>query len=377
MTPWEAATGKKPDLSGVREWGERVWVRVEKGDKLGGRVREGRWVGVDEKSKGFRIYWPDSRKVTVERNVYHDKTGASADRLEGEDWEFEIDSTDLKSTPEVSKSIPPAPSTSSTAPPAPPAPPTAPPAPVDAPELEPIPQKRVRTPSRYVRQMLDRTGSTSARPSDPLLPKGIQQPSLLDEANANDPELNVDWMMVLEDGLVMEEYALEAEVSLMEALEPEKEMIGFADADGSMAEDRHAITGYAFIINGGAVSWTCKRQEIVSLSTTESEYVAATHAAKEGLWLRSLISQLFEPINNPTPLLSDNQSAIALSKDHQYHARTKHIDIRFHFIRWVIAQGSLCLVYCPTEDMVADVLTKALPSAKTKHFATELGLGFA
>jgi hypothetical protein len=113
------------------------------------------------------------------------------------------------------------------------------------------------------------------------------------------------------------------------------------------------------------------------LSTTESEYVAVTHAAKEALWLRSLIEQLFGTTLSPTTLYSDNQSAIALSKDHQYHARTKHIDIRFHFIRWIIEQGSIRLIYCPTDDMIADTLTKALPSAKVKHFASELGLSTA
>jgi hypothetical protein len=154
----------------------------------------------------------------------------------------------------------------------------------------------------------------------------------------------------------------------------QKELKGYADADGSMAEDRHAISGYAFLLHGGAVSWAAKRQEIVSLSTTESEYVAVTHASKEALWLRSLISQLFDIALEPTTLFSDNQSAIALTKDHQYHPRTKHIDIRFHFIRWIIENGSLRLIYCPTEDMLADTLTKALPSPKVKHFAAELGL---
>jgi hypothetical protein len=75
-----------------------------------------------------------------------------------------------------------------------------------------------------------------------------------------------------------------------------------------------------------------------------------------------------------TTLFSDNQSAIALTKEHQYHARTKHIDVRFHFLRWVVEEGRLRLIYCPTDDMVADALTKALPSAKVKHFARELGL---
>lgn len=89
-----------------------------------------------------------------------------------------------------------------------------------------------------------------------------------------------------------------------------------------------------------------------------------THASKEALWLRSFISQIFDPITEPITLFSD----------HQYHARTKHIDIR-HFIRWIIEEfGKLRLIFCPTGDMLADTLTKALPSPKVKHFASQLGL---
>ncbi|CAA7264973.1 unnamed protein product [Cyclocybe aegerita] len=120
-----------------------------------------------------------------------------------------------------------------------------------------------------------------------------------------------------------------------------KGLVGFADADGSMAEDHHVISGYAFLLHGGAVSWSAKRQEIISLSTTESEYVAATQATKEALWLHSLVSELFAIDLDMTTLFLDNQSTIALTKDHQYHARTKHIDIRFHFIRWIIEKGSI------------------------------------
>src|SRR5258708_26215015 len=141
-----------------------------------------------------------------------------------------------------------------------------------------------------------------------------------------------------------------------------------------MAEDRRSITGYVFLIDGGAVSWSSKRQEIVSLSMTESEYVAATHGMKEALWLRSLLSEAFGSLTATTTLFSDNQAAIALTRDHQYHVRMKHIDVRYHFIRWVIEQGSLRLIYCLMDDMVADSLTKALPSAKVKHFAAGLGL---
>jgi hypothetical protein len=82
MTPFEAAFGKKPDLKKVREWGEKVSARIEGGTKLGGRVREGRWMGIDNESKGVRVYWPESKTVTVERNVYFDNSLVS--RLEEE-----------------------------------------------------------------------------------------------------------------------------------------------------------------------------------------------------------------------------------------------------------------------------------------------------
>lgn len=152
------------------------------------------------------------------------------------------------------------------------------------------------------------------------------------------------------------------------------DLVGYATTDGSMHEDHKAISGYAFLIDSDAVSWASKHQEIISLLTTEAEYVAITHMSKEALWLRSLIGQVFVPFVKPIPLNSDNLSAILLTQDHQYHARTKHIDICFHFIRWVIADKKLKLIYCPTDGMVTDVLTKALPSPKVKHFAAALGL---
>jgi hypothetical protein len=151
-------------------------------------------------------------------------------------------------------------------------------------------------------------------------------------------------------------------------------LIGYTDADGSMGKDRKAISGYAFLIDGGAICWSSKKQEIVSLSTTESEYVAAMHGMQEALWLRSIITEVFQSYDRPIDVFCDNQSAIALAQDHQFHPRTKHIDMHYHFIRWVIQKGMVRLMYCPTQDMVADVFTKGLPSPKVKHFAACLGL---
>ena len=151
-------------------------------------------------------------------------------------------------------------------------------------------------------------------------------------------------------------------------------LVGYVDADGASQDHRRAISGYVFLVDGGAVSWSSKKQELVTLSTTEAEYVAATHTAKEAMWLRRLIGELFKAIEEPTTLFSDSKSAIALAQDGHYHARTKHIDIRYHFICYIIDAGTIKLIYCPTDDMTADTLTKALPSVKAKHFATALGL---
>jgi hypothetical protein len=129
-----------------------------------------------------------------------------------------------------------------------------------------------------------------------------------------------------------------------------------------------------FMINGGAVSWSAKKQKLVTLSTTELEYASTVHASKEALWLCSLISQIFTTKLDTTTLFSDNQSATALTSDHQYHPCTKHINIQYHFIQWIIEDGQIWLIYCLTDNMVADIFTKALPLPKVKHFTTLLRL---
>ena len=93
----------------------------------------------------------------------------------------------------------------------------------------------------------------------------------------------------------------------------------------------------------------------------------AIYGMKEALWLRGLLSGIFGAIHEAITTFSDNQAAIVLTRD-QYHDPIKHIDVRYRWIRWVIEQGSLRLVYFPSNNMVANALTKALPSTKVKHF---------
>jgi hypothetical protein len=150
--------------------------------------------------------------------------------------------------------------------------------------------------------------------------------------------------------------------------------MGYTDADGASEEHCHTISGYAFLIDRGAVSWYSHKQEIVTLSTAEAEYVAATHAAKEAIWLCRLIFELFPLPTTPTMIHCNNQAAIKLVMDDNYHARTKHIDICYHFIRQVITDKTIMLIYCPTDDMAADFLTKSLPKWKVSLHSCTLGL---
>ena len=153
------------------------------------------------------------------------------------------------------------------------------------------------------------------------------------------------------------------------------DLLGFTDADGASQEHRRAISGHAFLFNGGAVSWSSRKQELVTLSTAEAEYVAATHASKELIWLRRLKGDLSTPLTTATPLYCDNQAALRLAQADDYRARTKHIDLRYHFIRNVVERGEASLAYCPTDEMTADVLTKALPRWKVSQHSLALGLG--
>jgi hypothetical protein len=150
---------------------------------------------------------------------------------------------------------------------------------------------------------------------------------------------------------------------------------GYADADGMTTEGRHAVSGYVFCIDGGAISWSSKRQELVMLSTNEAEYVALTHAAKEAIWLSMLRAEIFGLDRRAVPLKCDNNGAIALARDDRYHARTKHIDIRYHFIRERIESGDILLDYIHTSENAADMFTKGLHSATFNTLVKTIGLG--
>lgn len=140
-----------------------------------------------------------------------------------------------------------------------------------------------------------------------------------------------------------------------------KDFVAYSDADwAGDHDDRKSTSGYLFQMSGGAVSWRSKKQSSVALSTAEAEYIALASTAQEAVWLKQLTTELGSGSTEATTIFEDNQAAISMSKNPQYHGRAKHISIKYHFIREQVNDGTVTLKYCPTQDMVADMLTKGL-----------------
>lgn len=120
-----------------------------------------------------------------------------------------------------------------------------------------------------------------------------------------------------------------------------------------------------FLMCGAAISWRSSKQRTVALSSTEAEYMALPETAKEAIYLRTTMTELGLKAMTDVSILCDNRGAINLAENPVMHSRTKHIDIRHHFVRQAIKEDKLRVKHVPTADMAADIFTKALP--KPKH----------
>ncbi|KAH9750946.1 Integrase catalytic domain-containing protein [Citrus sinensis] len=141
-------------------------------------------------------------------------------------------------------------------------------------------------------------------------------------------------------------------------------LICYVDADfAGDLDKRRSQTGYLFTLEGCTVSWKATLQNIVALSTIEAEYTAAAEALKETIWLKGMITEL-EAKQEYVTVYSDSQSAIHLSKNQSHHEKTKHIDVKLHFVRFEVSRGAVKLLKIHTEENLADMLTKVVPTAK-------------
>ena len=127
-------------------------------------------------------------------------------------------------------------------------------------------------------------------------------------------------------------------------------------------------------VAGGAVSWSSRLQPMVTLSTTEAEYIAAVEAGKEILWTRSILSEFGWPVSKSSFLKMDNQSSVQVAKNPEHQGRMKHLDLKYFWLREVVEQGIITPVHIPTAENPADILTKPLDPVKLSTFCPMLGL---
>ena len=150
---------------------------------------------------------------------------------------------------------------------------------------------------------------------------------------------------------------------------------GYSDADwGGDTNDFKSTSGYVFMFGGAAVIWRSKKQTSTALSTAESEYTALCSAAQESFWMKQVLTDLGFVSSSPMVINEDSQSAICMTKNQLFHGRTKLISIKYHFIRELVADKVVEIVYCPTEVMIADILTKGLTQVKFERLQEMIGV---
>ena len=138
--------------------------------------------------------------------------------------------------------------------------------------------------------------------------------------------------------------------------------------------DRKSTLGCCFSMGSGVISWFSRKQSCVALSTAESEYVMACLASCEVEWLRKILSYLFDLQLDATCIHCDNQSCVKLSENPVFHDKSKHIEIKYHYIRDILQRGAVKLQYVVTNEQIADVLTKSLARVKFEYFKERLGV---
>ncbi|XP_051166009.1 uncharacterized protein LOC127284555 [Leptopilina boulardi] len=148
----------------------------------------------------------------------------------------------------------------------------------------------------------------------------------------------------------------------------EGQLEGFVDADwASCLVDKKSYTGYVFTLNRGAISWNSCKQKTIALSSTEAEYMGLAEITKEAIYLRGFLLEFGFRGPEAVKISNDNMGALKLSENPVFHTRSKHIDVRHHFIQDSLKNGLIKINYLPTEAMVADILTKGLPVPKHRN----------
>ncbi|XP_071700490.1 uncharacterized protein [Rutidosis leptorrhynchoides] len=325
-TPIESWSGKKPSAKHLRVFGSIFYIHIlkEKRYKLQEKSEKGIFLGYSIQSKGYRVYNLKTNNIVISRDVEFDKDAS---------WNWEKDKVEKQTY--LSRIS------------------------METPAQQPLQVEHS--------EQQESTGETS--PATPTSPS-TRLPLAQDESS---PESTPGRFKAL-----AEIY----ETCNFTTIEPESyepttdsKLHGYTDNDWARSvDDMKSTSGYTFTLRSGVFSWTSKKQETVAQSPAEAEYVAAANSANQAIWLRRILEDMGEKQNEATQIFCDNKSAIAIAKNPVFHGRTKHIDIKYHFLRESYAKKDIELKYCKTEEQIADIFTKALPRPKFEYLRNRLGV---
>ncbi|KAG5894394.1 hypothetical protein JTB14_031858 [Gonioctena quinquepunctata] len=338
-------TGNKADLGHMKTFGCAAYVLIprQKRSKLDPRIKKLVLVGCDNNSTNYRLFDPNTRKVTISRNVMFLETKCG----------FEEKSTfSIAINDEIDIEIPMQ----------------------ERPAINADQEEVTADEEEDQRELED-----NLRPQRNIsLPTKFQDYGLnfveIDVPKTYREAINSDKSKEWKNAISEEINALKKnETWNLTTLPAGKNVIGSNDSDYASDKDtRKSTTGYIFKLCNAAVTWSSKRQHAVTLSTTEAEYVAACQATKEEIWIRRLMNDIGESVSMATPLNIDNQSVIKLIHNPEFHNKTKHVDIQFHFVREKFQDGEIEPVYVSTK--LQELLTKALPRTSFLNLRNLIGM---
>nr|GEY37939.1 putative Gag-Pol polyprotein, identical [Tanacetum cinerariifolium] len=403
-TPYEAWSGNKPSVSHLRIFGCICHVLVtSQRHKLDSKSQKHVFIGYCSKSKAYRLYDHISGNITVSRNVVFDEAATwdwksqennTVHQVEMEDEQSTLETTQQEngdydrsntSTPEKSKSAPPSEVCS----------------PNEASSsltTQLRRSERGHIPRRRFPIEGEDTSSLVMFAGDPIsvneaMAKKEWRVAMQEELSAI--QRNQTWELVdlpkrleitqTQEGIFMSQKKYVTDTlkkfnmqgcKIFSTPMNTNEKLRFEDDTGAadVSVYRSLVGRKLFYFGTAVISWSSKKQASVALSSIEAEYVAAAAASCQAVWLRRILKDVGHEQVKPTIIKCDSKSAVLLARNPIYHGRTKHIEIKHHYIRELIANGEVQLEECRSDEQIADVLTKSLPRVKHEELTAQLGV---
>ncbi|KAH9726202.1 hypothetical protein KPL70_008169 [Citrus sinensis] len=344
-TPFEAWHSQKPIVDHLKIFGSIAYALIpaqsrEKFDEKGEKYL---FIGYSDESKGYRLLNPTTNKLVISRDVVFDEASA---------WQWVNDQSQASSFFEA---------------------PVSPPNSSQQNNLEPnFPNSAAESssddesPPRKIKSMREIYESSRMETIRTVLALAAQMELHVFQLDVKSTFLNGE---IEEEVYVEQPKGYEVKVSVLSRFMNDPRKSHYIAAKRIL---RKSTSGYLFCLGTNVISWSSRKQKSVALSSAEAEYIAATESVCEAVWLRRILKDLQFNQDAATTIYCDNMSAIALTKNPVFHAKSKHIELRYHYIRDLVSKGEVNMEFISTNEQPADFLTKAIIIEKFEKFKKQL-----